>query len=111
MRRSYYNTNREEGEVLELSDLTAKSQEEEVLAFFRQHPEGKFARFQINDFVLPRCRYTSVQRAITNLTIKGYLEKLGKEDMIMDPTTGKMVHRWRLRRRPPEEGGQFLFNF
>ena len=95
MTQTYYNTNREEGETLQRSLDQAGKQDDRVLEFFREHPNGLFSREEVNRRVLPEAPYTSAQRSITNLTDRGYLEKT----VIMAMGQwGKMVHTWRLKR-------------
>ena len=96
MRPYYYNTNHEEGLELEHSARKARAQEDAVLRFFAERPGEKFSREEVNARALPEAPYTSAQRAITNLTDDGLLEKLNEADMVR-ASTGKKVHRWRLR--------------
>lgn len=93
--QTYYNTNLESGAELAESIARARAQEDAVLWFFIRHADGKFTREEVNWLTLPDAPYTSVQRAITNLTERGLLEKLGRSDMVR-ASTGKQVHRWRL---------------
>ncbi len=87
----YYNTNREEGEVLAASIDKAQRQQARVLAFFQAHPERNFTRDYINLMVLPGAPYTSVQRCLSNLTQEGKLRKT--RHMVIGPW-GKKVHTW-----------------
>ena len=93
MSKSYYNTNREEGATLRASKAQARKQQDRVLAFFQAHPGELYSREQVNALIMPEAPYTSAQRAITNLTDDGFLEKTAY--MVMGQW-GKMVHTWRL---------------
>jgi hypothetical protein len=96
---AYYNTNKIEGEALASQKKKNISQEDKVLALFMRYPDKDFATHAIHAYVMPSARITSAQRAITNLTKKGYLEKNTTAKRIMGPY-GTLVHTWRLNRRP-----------
>ena len=95
---TYYNTNKETGEVLEKSREKAKSQEERILAFIEK--ETRINTYKpltaphwiANKFNIP---ITSARRALTNLTKAGKLEKT--DVMVIGPY-GKAVHTWRLKK-------------
>jgi hypothetical protein len=68
-------------------------QEEIVLKFFIDNPGQAFTRQEINDLAMPGAPYTSVQRALTNLTdsgkiIKSNIRKLGN--------AGRNVTAWEM---------------
>jgi predicted transcriptional regulator len=94
---AYYNTNKIEGEALASQKKKNISQEDRVLALFMRYPDKDFATHAIHTYVMPSARITSAQRAITNLTKKGFLEKNTTDKRIMGPY-GTLVHTWRLKR-------------
>jgi hypothetical protein len=102
--RDYYNTNRERGAELRSSRIQARKQQETILLFFQANPSRLYSREEINRLVLPNAPYTSVQRAITNLTDDGFLDKT--THMVMG-SWGKKVHTWRLRPREMLQGDLF----
>lgn len=104
-KRDFYNTNREKGETLRSSRAQARKQQEKVLEFFQAHPHDLFSREQINEIVMPEAPYTSAQRAITNLTNDGFLEKT--TNMVMGGW-GKQVHTWRLKKRDLKQKELFV---
>lgn len=92
---TYYNTNGETGSTLKTSQEKAKTQEELVLEYFRRYPEDWFSPFDIQHVYKHRdYPITSIRRAITNLTKKGYLTKLNK---FKPGAYNKMNHVWKLR--------------
>ena len=93
---SYYNTNNETGDTLAESKKKAETQEEVVLAFFKNNPGQRFIPSELGEFVLPGVPLTSVRRALTNLASAG---KLVKSPVMQEGSFGKMVHTWRLRDR------------
>ena len=73
----------------------AQSQEEKVLAWFREHPAAEMTPFEVREEVLPACPITSVRRALTNLTKAGFLEKGGR---CQQERFGVGNRLWRLKR-------------
>ena len=70
---TWYNTTKEP-EKAQLDERTEK-QEDLILQFFRAHAENQYTPFDIMSTVLPNAPITSVRRAMTDLTKKGYLIK------------------------------------
>ena len=70
---SHHNTTGENGKTLEEYEEKANAQERAVLAYFRK--ERMASPSEVHQKALPGCPLTSVRRAITNLTDKGYLRK------------------------------------
>lgn len=73
----FYNTTHEEGDVLAACRLQAGSQNEQVLAYFRQHRHKHLSADDVwqalyGGTMVP---LTSVRRAISTLTGEGYLRK------------------------------------
>ncbi len=90
----FYNTIGEQGEELENSRNNAKSQEEKILHFFRfQHRYSYLTPFEVQYYVMPSVPITSVRRAMTNLTKKGYLRKMATQKR---ERWGKYNYTWRL---------------
>ena len=99
---TYYNTNRESGKTLKESQQQTETQEARVLEYFRTHPYGRYTVHHIRRVVMAGSPHSSAQRAITNLTYAGLLEKT--DEMHMEEW-GKQVHTWRLK--PKEESKPF----
>ena len=99
-RDTYYNTNKESGKTLADSQIKAAKQEKTILRLIRESPAGRVYSqpqmrrmyFLMTGKELP---IASCSRAFRNLTKRGLLVKLGKEDMAMGDF-GKMVHTWEL---------------
>lgn len=97
---SFYNTNKESGLTLEKSKKKALSQEQRILTFFETeayiHPDRRscFTPENIRTILEPMPPLTSIRRALTNLTIEGFLEKT---DTMAVGQYGKMIHTWRLK--------------
>jgi hypothetical protein len=90
---TYYNTNNEYGEELELSRVRAMTQQERVLAFFRRNPEELFTTREVHKKVFyNNGELTSTQRCITNLTDGGKLLK--SKETVPGKKYGKRVHAW-----------------
>jgi hypothetical protein len=94
---AYYNTNKIEGKALAEARQRNLSQEDKILFFFQMYPDRDFSPHAVQSYVMPNAPLTSTRRAITNLTIKGYLEKNTTAKRIMGPY-GTLVHTWRLKR-------------
>jgi len=95
---SYYNTNKETGEVLKKSNRKATNQEDLILTYFRcvKYPKELSPDYFINMVCFENTPITSIRRALTNLTKKGYLEKT---DKMVTGQYGKKVHTWKLKKR------------
>jgi Fe2+ or Zn2+ uptake regulation protein len=74
------------------------TQEEKVLRFFEQNPDGYFQKHQIHALVMPTALVSSVQRALRNLTRAGYLKKMPLNEKSAISPYGKEVHVWKLKR-------------
>lgn len=72
---AFFNTTNEKGEELEERIEKASTQDELVLKFFRFHKGLSFTPFEVHEHITQGCPITSVRRAITNLTKRGYLVK------------------------------------
>ena len=92
--KTFHNTLNETGDELFYSRAKARSQQERILAFFREHPDEHFTPFEIHEYVLPNAPITSVRRGMTNLQKAGYL---AKTDMQVLGYLGKNNHCWRLK--------------
>ena len=77
-----------------VADAQAKSQEEIILAFFRERPWIGLTPHAVQEAVLPDAPITSVRRAITTLAYKDLLEKT--EAMVAEKL-GKPNYLWRLK--------------
>jgi hypothetical protein len=90
----YYNTNRETGSVLEASQKKTETQEDRILAFFRDNTGAAYGPTQITYEVFSNSvPLTSVRRGITDLTTAGLLEKTGA---MIEGNYGKQEHTWTL---------------
>lgn len=98
---THFNTNKEEGATLQVSQEKAISQELRVLQFMVANPHAMLHPAQIWQEVFHHDHgrgaetstpLTSVRRAITNLTNYGFLEKT--EKIVVGPY-GKATHLWK----------------
>ena len=97
MSKHHHNTTNEDGKTLTDFDNKAKSQEERILEYLKQHEPllvlltPSLAQHKVFNNKIP---ITSVRRALSNLTRDGHLEKCGK---VMGQY-GRPEHNWRLSR-------------
>ena len=92
--RDYYNTNRLSGDELGSAISAAQSQQDMILAHFRNHPFKKFAPHEVLNILFnERTPITSIRRAITNLEKDGHLIKTNHR---IKGEYGAPVHTWRL---------------
>ena len=100
---SYYNTTNENGATLKESTEKAKTQEESVLEYFKNHdqlgitPERCLRHFKIMESLTSNrwanTPITSIRRSFSNLKNKGLIEKT---DNTVKGDYGKNVNIWRL---------------
>ena len=90
----YYNTNKESGETLAESRDKAQTQEDCILAYFKDGSQAFVAPHDLRLLFGHKVPITSIRRAFTNLEKGG---KLLKTDKMAMGTYGKMVHTWRLK--------------
>lgn len=98
----FFNTNKESGETLAESKAKCNKQEENILKIFKYRneygflcnisPEEVQKLYAEEHAPIP---LTSVRRALTCLTKKGYLQKT---DEMVKGNYGKKVHTWQLTR-------------
>lgn len=88
---SYYNTNKECGELLANSERKAKSQEKRILEYYLNHRGCYSADYLASQVFHDRVPLTSVRRALTNLTKTGQLTKTSQ--MVIG-RYGKQTHTW-----------------
>jgi|SRR5580698_2987621 hypothetical protein len=88
---SYHNTNNLAGAELHKADQCAKGQESDILAFFRARPGMYLTPEDASAALSARTPLTSVRRAISNLTEKGYLRKT---TAMRKGKYGKAIHHW-----------------
>ena len=102
---SYYNTNKEKGTALKESRKKAKTQDELVLEYFKNHdnlgatPERVLRHFRIME-KLSESKWhntpvTSIRRSFTNLKNQGLIQKT---NLTIKGDFGKNVHVWKLIR-------------
>jgi len=91
--RSFHNTIDYTGELLLKAEQNARKQEDKILIFFVSKPGERFTPFEIQKAVLPYAPVTSVRRAMTNLTTKGYLIKTDDQKL---EEWGKHNYLWKL---------------
>lgn len=90
---TYYNTNKESGETLKESQVKAFSQEHVILSYIKKQ-NGKVTSPSLLSMFFDSWPMTSIRRALTNLTNKGYLIKT---DQMVDGVYGKKEHVWKLK--------------
>lgn len=100
---SFHNTIGAAGRELQEAEIKAGSQEATILDFFSHNPGRMFTPSEVHKrlfdpFVVP---LTSVRRAITNLTVAGYLRKT---DIKTTGPYGMPEHCWYLP--PPVTGAK-----
>lgn len=98
----FFNTNKESGETLTESKAKCNKQEENILKIFEYRKDydfkGNLSPEQIQNLYAEEhapIPLTSVRRALTCLTKKGYLQKT---DEMVKGNYGKKVHTWQLTR-------------
>lgn len=101
---SYYNTNNQIGTELKKSREKAKSQDELVLLYFRNHdqlgvtPERVLRHFQIMEPLSSdkwaKTPITSIRRSFSNLKKKGLIYKTGQT---IEGDFGKQIAIWRAK--------------
>lgn len=90
---SFFDTIKSTEPDLTKFESDAKSQEATILELFQKG--GKYTPLAAER--ITGINHDSVKRAMTVLTNKGKLIKLGKEEMVME-SRGKMNHRWELKK-------------
>ena len=90
----YYNTNAEEGSVLEASEKQADSQEDTILKYFQAHPTCLYSPSWFQKVLMPQTPITSIRRAITNLANAGHLVKTS---YMVKGLYHKKEHAWQLK--------------
>jgi hypothetical protein len=106
---SYYNTTHLSGPILSAAQRRAKSQEEQILGYFKEYPKRQFTPSEIHkrlfDPILTPL--TSVRRSITDLTAAGHLIKT---DIKITGPYGMPEHTWYYpgqKEKPAEQLGLF----
>jgi len=79
-------------------EITARTQEELVLAFFQDRPGLAYSPERVQELVLPSAPITSVRRALTNLTEAG---ELRKAEQMVPGRYGRPVCQWTLAKVEP----------
>lgn len=92
----FFNTVELKGEPLHKARKEARQQENMILAYFRSRPTAALTPEDLLAIMSPNTPLTSVRRAITNLTAKGFLRKLPLTDVFHIGKYGKPVHSWKL---------------
>lgn len=90
----YYNTTHLKGEALKKERKNTESQEAIILNFFKEMGSSPYSPCDVHWAVLPNVPITSIRRAITNLTLKGFLEKTSVRKK---GVYGKLVYCWKLK--------------
>lgn len=88
---SYHNTNNLAGAELQSADASCKGQEADILRFFRARIGMYLTPEDASAALSARTPLTSVRRAMTNLTIKGFLRKT---QCMGTGKYGKKIHHW-----------------
>jgi hypothetical protein len=93
--KSFYNTNKTTGTALKEARSKAKTQEERIYEFFREHKDKVFTPMEVQDKVFGNTApITSIRRAISNLTEVGKLDKTDKTRL---GYYGKNNYCWKFR--------------
>lgn len=92
---SYYNTTHKAGDDERRYRRKAAQQDEQIHAFFRQHPGKEFTPFEVLDAVFANgpTPITSVRRAMNTLTSAGVLTKTSNK---RPGPFGKPNYTWKL---------------
>lgn len=91
---TFHNTNDETGVTIENSEVKAQKQENIVFDYFKERPEQILTPSDVLIGAFnKKTPLTSVRRAITNLTNKGYLVKTDTQKMGI---YGKLTYCWKL---------------
>jgi len=90
--KSFYNTNAETGDQLKRSCISAMSQQDQILSYFKAHPGRYYIPSEIQR-TFPQMLLTSIRRAMCNLT-PDYLVKTELRSM---GAYGKDNFNWRLQ--------------
>lgn len=97
MNYSHHNTTDERGKLLDELEDKARTQEELILGYFEKYYYVKMSPSQVQrNLGLERVPITSIRRAITNLTDKGFLRKTSKKVMGM---YGRKEYCWAVIQR------------
>jgi len=97
MQQEFYNTTGENKSVVEKTEASNSKQENLILSLFINHPFEEYTPFEVSKYLnLPNVPITSVRRAITNLTQKGFLFKTENKKQ---GDYGKINFCWRLAKR------------
>ena len=91
MSRHYFNTTREQGELLLQFDASAARQEDVIFAYFAAAKQATPSDVLAAGILRPETPITSVRRAITQLTRAG---KLCKTETKRDGMYGRPEHVW-----------------
>ncbi len=102
---TYFNTTGESGEELKRSRKAASTQQDLILAHFKQTGE-QFSPSMILSALALNCPITSVRRAMTNLTASG---ELLKTPALVRGLYGKQEHLWALPAEPEVAEQRSLF--
>ena len=88
----FYNTTKEEGELLTKYKKSAVTQDEKILALFKKYPDNHFTPNEIwRAMFTGNTPLTSIRRAINTLTNKGFLTKLPEKQI---EQYGRPTHKW-----------------
>ena len=94
---SFYNTTNQKGEILKTSRKQAKAQEDVIYEYFKRNHQKIYTPFNIQRaLALTHTPITSIRRAITNLTDKGYLIKTTTQQI---GEFGKPNYCWKFKEK------------
>lgn len=100
---SHHNTTHETGETLAGLEAAARTQEDRVLAFFRNHFRSVgWTPSEVNEIIMPESPLTSTRRAMTNLTYDG---KLVRTEIKRTGPYGRAEFAWQVA--GPEQASLF----
>jgi transcription initiation factor IIE alpha subunit len=104
----FYNTNREEGEELLLSNKVVRKQTDTIYKHFQDNPKGDYTAEDINNQLLKNGLRTSIRRALTDLEEEGKIIFVGqrrskdtrKKISIykLNPAPHSLIHRQSIRK-------------
>ena len=92
--KTYHNTTELSGDELKQAIDKAVSQDDKVLIYFRNNADKEFTPSEVHKEIFPaNVPLTSVRRALSNLTRKGYLEKTDNQKT---GVYGRPEYTWQL---------------
>jgi len=98
MKKSYHNTNHEQGVILFESEIKAQSQESKILEILKQNKIENLTPELIQENYFPNAPITSIRRAFSNLAHPDKWDVLEKTDIMIEGNYGKNIHTWEFKK-------------